>query len=154
MLLLLPLGALADCDWQSANWGLVCNDECQYVSQVSSTGCGWLDGEPCYHCCWNTCQDEAYTYCGTNAGGKRDYEWCASGGACLVGHCPFIGGGGDDDDSSPHVLGASLGTAGGMILCLFIAACVCKKRRDQRRQNAQADEGGAPSITMTEAPKL
>jgi hypothetical protein len=141
----------AICDGQHADVTLVCNSACQYQAQQTSSGCGLLWDQPCYQCCWTTCL--SYTIeggaCGTNNFGTQEYEDCALGGSCLVGHCPFAppsgGGGGDGgggggynydgDDGGGGGLGAgpiagiTVGSLVGVVLLAVLVRCLCKANR-------------------------
>ena len=126
----------AICDGQHADVTLVCNSACQYQAQQTSSGCGLLWDQPCYQCCWETCL--SYTIeggaCGTDTFGTQEYEDCALGGSCLVGHCPFTppsGGGGDDDGGlgGGPITGITVGSLVGVALLAAFVRCICKASR-------------------------
>ena len=139
--------AHAICDGQHADLTLVCNDNCQYQAQQTTSGCGLLWQDPCYQCCWTTCL--SYTIvggvCGTDAHGTQQYEDCVLGGSCLAGHCPIApsGGGGDSYEGGDggsgggggngglgggSIAGVIIGSICGIALLAGIVYCLCKDK--------------------------
>ena len=130
----------AICDGQHADVTLVCNSACQYQAQQTSSGCGLLWEDPCYQCCWTTCLSNTIEggSCGTNNFGTQEYEDCALGGSCLVGHCPFAppsgGDGGDDGDDDGGlgggpITGITIGSLVGVALLAAFVRRLCKAGR-------------------------
>ena len=128
--------AHAICDGQMADLTLVCNDNCQYPAQQSSSGCGWTLQDPCYQCCWYNCLTTEGGWCAS-----QQYEDCELGGACLVGHC-FIGpsggggggGGGGGSLGGGPIAGISIGSICGVVLLAGIVRCLCKRSKDHTDQ--------------------
>ena len=124
--------ANAICDGQMADLTLVCNDNCQYPAQQSSSGCGWTLQDPCYQCCWYNCLTTEGGWCAS-----QEYESCDIGGSCLIGHClfgPSGGGGGGGSLGGGSIAGISIGSICGVVLLAGIVRCLCKRSKDHTDQ--------------------